>query len=201
MTRRGRPPKTGRDEIVTATLAVLRDRGIARLTTREIADRLDISEGSIFYHFGDRKGLVGAVFTESLRPLWQFGPTMPPAPHDIAELREVLTVFTARLEEFLEAGLDVLMAAQADRELRAELGGVILENDYGPQRGVIAISGYLRSAQDAGVVDPAVDADVTAHLLIASVFLRHAQPMLVGHSRGLPSRDQTLESIVASLSR
>ncbi|WAC54825.1 TetR/AcrR family transcriptional regulator C-terminal domain-containing protein [Gordonia sp. SL306] len=80
-------------------------------------------------------------------------------------------------------------------------GGVILENDYGPQRGVTAISGYLRSAQDAGVVDPAVDADVTAHLLIASVFLRHAQPMLVGHSLGLPSRDQTLESIVATLHR
>ncbi|MYR06165.1 TetR family transcriptional regulator [Gordonia sp. SID5947] len=199
MTTRGRPPRIGRDEIVTATLEVLRDRGIARLTTREIADRLGISEGSIFYHFGDRKGLVGAVFTESLRPLWEFGPMMPSAPHDISELREVLTVFTTRLEEFLEDGLDVLMAAQADTALRAELGGVILENDYGPQRGVTAISGYLRSAQAAGVIAPTVDAEVTAHLLIASVFMRYAQPMLVGHARGLPSRDRTLDFIIATL--
>ena len=114
MTRRGRPPKTSREEIIAATLDVLRERGLARLTTREIASRMGISEGSIFYHFGDRKGLIKAVFDESLRPLLQFKTLPPEPPQNLDDLRAGIAYFTETVGNFLESGLDVLFATQAD---------------------------------------------------------------------------------------
>ncbi len=67
--RRGRPPSGGREEILRATHDLLRERGMAKLTTREVAERAGVSEGSVFYHFEDRFGLLKAVFERALGPL------------------------------------------------------------------------------------------------------------------------------------
>lgn len=199
MVRRGRPPKIGRDEIVVATLGVMTERGIAGLTTREIASRVGISEGSIFYHFGDRKGLIKAVFDEALRPLWQFRAVPPGPPATADELREGLHRFVVGVAEFLESGLDVMMAAQADVSVRNETFAVMLENDYGPQRGIDALTRYISSAQASGVVAGSVDPQAVAQILIASTFLPAAQPRIVGHTRGLVAPERILDSVMALL--
>ena len=67
--RRGRPPAGGREAILAAALQVIRERGIARLTAREVASLAGVSEASVFYHYKDRFGLLQAVFEEGLRPL------------------------------------------------------------------------------------------------------------------------------------
>ena len=67
--RRGRPPAGGREAILAAALDVIRERGIARLTAREVAGLAGVSEASVFYHYKDRAGLLEAVFEEGLRSL------------------------------------------------------------------------------------------------------------------------------------
>src|SRR4051812_50101602 len=65
--RRGRPPSGGREAILEATLALLRERGVARLTTRDVAERAGVSEASVYYHYTDKAGLLRAVFEAGLR--------------------------------------------------------------------------------------------------------------------------------------
>src|SRR5918912_1546728 len=67
--RRGRPPSGGREAIREATLALLRERGVARLTTRDVAERAGVSEASVYYHYGDKAGLLRAVFEDGLERL------------------------------------------------------------------------------------------------------------------------------------
>jgi AcrR family transcriptional regulator len=67
--RRGRPPSGGREAILEATLELLRERGISNLTSRNIAARAGVSDASVYYYFGDRAGLLQAVFEHGMRPL------------------------------------------------------------------------------------------------------------------------------------
>ncbi|MCL2418084.1 MAG: TetR/AcrR family transcriptional regulator, partial [Conexibacteraceae bacterium] len=67
--RRGRPPSGGREAILDATLAVLREDGIANLTSRAVAARAGVSDASVYYHFRDRAGLLQAVFEHGMKPL------------------------------------------------------------------------------------------------------------------------------------
>ena len=67
--RRGRPSAGGREAILEAALTLLRERGIARVTSREVAALAGVSEASVFYHYKDRAGLLQAVFEQGLQPL------------------------------------------------------------------------------------------------------------------------------------
>src|SRR3984957_5633290 len=110
--RRGRPPSGGREAIVEAALAVLREQGIANLTSREVAARAGVSDASVYYHFGDRAGLLQAVFEQGMKPL------MFMAGLDLKELEPsaVIKAALAALEQFFDDVLPVLLAAQADPE-------------------------------------------------------------------------------------
>ena len=67
--RRGRPPSGGREAILDGDARILREHGIANLTSREVAARAGVSDASVYYHFGDRAGLLQAVFEHGMKPL------------------------------------------------------------------------------------------------------------------------------------
>jgi AcrR family transcriptional regulator len=189
---RGRPPSGGREEILRATLALLREKGVARLTTRDVAQRAGVSEGSIFYHFTDRPGLLTATFQHTLGPLH-----LGPAVDSVAiELRTFLLESSQQIESFLQDGLVVLMAAQADLELQERLGAFMRENDYGPHRGIASIGADLARRQAAGAIRSDVDPRVIAAMLINDAFQRAALPKLVGHDRGSTDREAFVDTLL-----
>src|SRR5438132_8339884 len=57
-----------RDRILDAAVTVLRDRGPAAATTREIARAAGCSEGSLYTYFASKESLLLAVMTERLPP-------------------------------------------------------------------------------------------------------------------------------------
>lgn len=190
--RRGRPPSGGREAILAATLALLRERGIARLTTREVALRAGVAEASVYYHYRDRAGLLRAVFEEGLRPLQALNERGIEGPDQL----DVMTRLARALERFLDQALPVLTAAQSDTELRDELAEYMTANDLGPHRGVRALGTYLRAEQQAGRIAPHIDPDAAALMLIGACFMRAYQRQMLGpHTRTLPS----LERVVATL--
>jgi AcrR family transcriptional regulator len=189
---RGRPPSGGREEILKATLDLLRERGIARLTTRKVAERAGVSEGSIFYHFVDRPGLLKAVFENSLDPL----KSLSVASYAGDDIRAALTGFSRAITEFLDSGLDVLIAAQADTDLRGVVVDFLDVNDYGPHRGIAGIGHFLARQQAAGVIRSDIDPKVIAYLVVSDAFQRAAQPKLLGQRKGVPSRDTFVGTIM-----
>ncbi len=192
---RGRPPSRGRDDILTTALHLLRELGVARLTTREVAQRAGVSEGSIFYHFKDRTGLLLAVFMSGLRPLVELN-----AEGFAREtVRATLLSFSGAVEQFLDVGLDVLMAAQADATLRDALAERMLADNLGPHRGVAALGAYLREQQLAGAIRADVSAEAVALTVLSSTFFRVSQRRMLGHHRGIPTQDEVIDNLVTML--
>ncbi|HEY9481433.1 MAG TPA: TetR/AcrR family transcriptional regulator [Micromonosporaceae bacterium] len=195
--RRGRPPSGGREAIVAATLQLLREQGVARFTTREVAARAQVSEASIFYHYGDRAGLLQAVFAEGLRPL----EALNNRGFDTVEPGDVLDTVARAIEHFLDQTLPVIMAAQADVELRDALAAYMTEHDLGPHRGVRAVADFLATEQRAGRVGEDVDVEAAALMLVSTCFLRSSQRLITPHGDVLPSLDRAVAEFTAMIRR
>lgn len=164
--RRGRPPSGGREAILDAALDVLREHGIANLTSREVAARAGVSDASVYYHFRDRAGLLQAVFEHGMKPLKFMAGIEPGLLDPPAMIRQAF----AALQQFFDDVLPVLHAAQADPELRAALAEFIEEKDLGPHKGVGLLGGYLRAEQAAGRVSADADPDAIALMVIDEAF-------------------------------
>ncbi len=68
-TRRGpgRPPgakPAGREALLRAARELMNERGLPRLTAREVAERAGVQPALVNYYFGSREGLVRAVVEE-----------------------------------------------------------------------------------------------------------------------------------------
>ena len=193
--RRGRPPSGGREEILRATLELIRERGMARLTTRAVAERAGVSEGSVFYHFEDRSGLLKAVFEQSLEPLH-----IRALESGDGDLRTTITKVSEGIERFLIASLDVMMAAQSDAELRDSLHAFMLASDYGPHRGIASISAFIAAQQEAGAVRADVNPTVVASMIVNDALQRAAVPKLIGNRKGIQPRPAFVDTLMAMLS-
>src|SRR5918997_1855997 len=94
------PP--ARQRILAAAERLLRERGISRLTTREIAQAADAAEGSLTKNFGGKLGLLTTLLSRELPELraWR-APATPPRE------RPLRTVFI----DLLERGIDFYAAS------------------------------------------------------------------------------------------
>jgi AcrR family transcriptional regulator len=190
--RRGRPPSGGREAILEATLALLRERGVARLTTRDVAERAGVSEASVYYHYADKAGLLRAVFEAGLQRLQRATLTGD----------DMLVEFGQELERFLEQALPVMTAAQSDAALRDELAEFMVENDLGPHRGVQSLAAHLSDGQAAGRVRADVDPEAAALLFVATCLLRVTQRQFLGAAGAppLPTLERTAETFARLVS-
>ena len=194
--RRGRPPSGGREAILDATLALMRERGIANLTSRDVAARAGVSDASVYYHFKDRTGLIEAAFAhgmESLRSIAEADLSKAPP-------NEVLPAAFDSLVCFYRILVPILYAAQADEELRMMLSDYMHRRDLGPHKGVATLGCYLRKEQASGHVRREANADAIALLVIdcAFAFASRAE-MLTDEKRRLPSREAVLAEIMRLL--
>jgi AcrR family transcriptional regulator len=165
--RRGRPSSGGREAILDAALALVREEGIARLTSRAVAARAGVSDASVYYHFKDRRGLFEAVYEHGMRPL----DYMAELPEGVAREVVLATAF-ASLEAFYNDAMPIINTAVGGDEIGELLMAYVTTNDLGPHRGVTKLGDYLRAEQAAGRANPDVDADAVALLLINAAFGR-----------------------------
>lgn len=192
--RRGRPQSGGREAVLVAAWEVLKEKGAARLTTREVAERAGVSEGSLFYHYRDRSGLLTAVIEDGLTGVG----AARTGEAEGATLEGVLDGFTRTVEGFLDRSLFVMIAAQSDADLRQTLADRLISSDMGPHRGIRALGARLRRGQEEGLIRSDVDADAAALLVYSACFERVAQRHMISESYGadLPGR----EDIVTAMS-
>lgn len=165
---RGRPSTGVREAVIASAQQVLAESGIARLSTKEIATRAGVAESSIFYHFGDRMGLLQAVIQHQLRPFKDLLADTP-----VTDLRTDLTALLETLEDFFRSALPVMAAVQSDAELRAVYQERSRDLDLGPHRAVDGVVAYLSAR---GVA--AEDLRAPALLLVGAAHQRALQRQL-----------------------
>ena len=134
-------PSPARQRILDAALALIRERGIGRVTTKEIAVAAGAAEGSLFKNFGDKMGLLTELLTLELpeNRAWRAVPAE--APPGQGDLTAALVLFMERAIDFYAAVLPLVAGSFADRELLHRQQERNRERGTGPQ---LAFSGLRR---------------------------------------------------------
>jgi AcrR family transcriptional regulator len=183
-----------RDRILDAAAHVMRTRGFARTTTKEIARAAGYSEATLYKHFQDKTDLFLAVLKERLPSL---GATLSALSAAIdadtqanpdtqanagtnghtdantaasESLASRLTATARGAIAFYEASFPISASVFSDPELLAAHHAAVTGRGGGPQYPLEALARYLRLEQGRGRIRPGADCDAAASLLLGSCF-------------------------------
>jgi len=162
-----------RDRMLDAAAHVMRTRGLARATTKEIAKAAGYSEAALYKHFRDKTDLFLAVLGERMpSPLATVLATLGTraGEGDVAEtLEEVARAAIA----FYRHGFPMAASLFAEPQLLAAYRDALQARGAGPQHVSRALSDYLAAEQEQGRVRADADPAAAAGLLIGGC-LNHA---------------------------
>lgn len=156
-----------RDRILDAAAHVMRTRGSAHATTKEIARAAGYSEATLYKHFQDKTELFLAVLHErlpSFQPLVSALTREPGA----RTVRQNLVEIVCRALAFYHESFPMNASLFAEPALLAAHRTAIGRRRAGPHRPAEAIAKYLAAEQRGGRVDAAVDCDAAAGLLVGA---------------------------------
>jgi AcrR family transcriptional regulator len=188
-----------RDQLVAAAERVLRTKGLARATTKEIAREAGYAEGTLYLHFTDKLDLVRAVHERLLPAFIELVGRLPDrAGHGTVEanLTELAVGALDLYRDLLPLGSSLF----ADPELLRRFQGLLAARGAGPQRAWEPVVAYLRAEQALGRVSGHADPAAAAVLLLGGcqqlVFVE-----LLSGAETLPFRDrpQAAQRLVATL--
>ncbi len=164
------PKAETRERIVAAAERVLRERGYARATTKEIARAAGLSEGTLYNYF------------ESKEDLWLDVLSAQQLPGFIALVRSFperagTATVRANLEEMARVALAFYLksvpmgaAVQAEPALLNRLRVAVAARHAGPQRANENVAAYLRAEQDLGRLNRSVNPGAASYLLLGACF-------------------------------
>jgi AcrR family transcriptional regulator len=166
-----------RDRILDAAAYVMRTRGFARATTKEIARAAGFSEATLYKHFDDKTDLFLAVLKErlpSLGPLLRAlsaGADADAGPDTAGpDLAGRLAATARGAIAFYEASFPISASIFSEPDLLAAHQAAVSRQGAGPHMPVEALARYLRLEQERGRIRPAADCDAAASLLLGSCF-------------------------------
>lgn len=178
----GRPRNPAADAaIMTAALALLRERGYAALTLDDVAHRAGIGKSSLYRRFRDRADLATAAIASAQREL------PPPA----GDLRADLIAYLRAVERDLgQVGLGVIASLLGhDPQTLAMHRARVIEPRARHSRQL------LRDAQQRGEIRPDADLDAAMELLIGSLFTR----ALAGDPSPHPWPERAVDTVLTGL--
>jgi AcrR family transcriptional regulator len=166
---RGRPSR--RPEIIAATEALIRTRGLASTTTRAIAEQAGCSEAALYVHFDNRLTLLLAVLEESLpdmlvplQALEQSIGTRTPQQNLAVGLRAIFA--------FHERVVPMLCGLFADPQLLTAYRESLTTRNKGPHGAIARLQKYISAEQKLGRIHKSIDAEIAATILMASSFFK-----------------------------
>jgi AcrR family transcriptional regulator len=146
-----------RDQVLTAAVAVLAEHGVAGLTARRVASDAGTSTSAVYELFGDKGGLVRAIFFEGFRALRRHLESSVDAEDERFALRQIVQA----LRTFM-AGSPVLARVMFERPFA--------DFDPGPDdiAAGAAVREFIVGQAQRAVTAGAISADATdvSHVLI-----------------------------------
>src|SRR5262245_48485101 len=155
-----------RRRIIEAADALIREHGLAGATTREIARAAGCAEGSIYVHFQDKIDLVIAVIVER-EPFFEELLELPgKSGEDTVEAN--LIPWVEELLQLLRENQPIFYALMGDRTVFRRFKERVRERQTGPIAVFQAAAGYVRAEQELGRIDPGVEPEVVASILVGA---------------------------------
>ncbi|BAU28837.1 TetR family transcriptional regulator [Aneurinibacillus soli] len=135
-----------REKILQATITLMREKGIKAMTTRSIAEAAGVNEVTLFRHFGNKAGLIGAAVAA-----FSYVPSITKAFQETItwNLEHDLYLFSKAYFDVMEQNRDVIVIGfkEADQlpELQEEIAKI-------PRQLKVLLIEYLTEMQRRGHV-------------------------------------------------
>lgn len=161
-----------RERILEAAADVLREQGLVRTTTKEIARATGCSEATLYQHFPTKQELLAAAASRGFLPdLVEFARDLPlragtaTVRDNLAELVQVALAFYTEV---------VPMSARilADPALLAAQQEHMRAHDVGPHKVFAAVRAYLAAEQGHRRIRPEADLHAAVMLVLGACYLR-----------------------------
>ncbi|MBV2366419.1 TetR/AcrR family transcriptional regulator [Streptomonospora sp. NEAU-YY374] len=151
----------------------MRTRGLARSTTKEIAKAAGFSEATLYKHFRDKTDLFVAVLREGLPGNLQ--PLLARLPERVGQgsVRATLEEVARAAIAFYTDTFPIAASVFSEPALLEAHRAALRERQRGPAAITTALARYLAAERDAGRLDPGLDPQSAADLLIGAC-LNHA---------------------------
>ncbi len=162
---------TTRDAILDGALQVLRARGLARATTRDIARAAGYSEATLYKLFADKTDLLLAVLAERLPRISTLhgDPAALAGTGSVAgQLRQIAIEVTG----FYLTVLPLSMSIFSDSALLARHRDALRSRGPGPEAVSAGVAAYLTAEQAAGRIGPGAPAEGAALALVGACMHR-----------------------------
>jgi AcrR family transcriptional regulator len=158
-----------RERIIDAAADVMRTRGFARTTTKEIARAAGFSEATLYKQFADKTDLFLAVLRERMP---SFGPLLERLVAHAGEgdLRANLTEIAAAAYAFYAANFPMLGSIFSEPAILAAHRDNLRKVGAGPHRANERLVDYFRAEQQHGRVAADADLELAAAMLLGACF-------------------------------
>ena len=191
-----------KDRLILATERLLCSRGMARVTTRDIAQEAKVAEGALYHHFGDKAELLMEVVLHSVG--------------DFREMLEDLSLRVGRdtvqgnLERVAVSAFDfhyritpMICSLFADHELMARVRDIMNERCIGPGKAAAILAEYLRAEQRLGRIAASARVEASAELLLAASWNRasfaHFYALSGSTAKGHRGVRESVRAVIAGL--
>ena len=152
-----------RERILDAAARVMRERGVAHATTKEIARAADCSEALLYRHFDDKQGLFMAVLQERLP-----GFALPDDAVGTGSVEANLVRLVTGLLDFYVDSFPISASIFSSNVLLARHREAIAAHGAGPQVPRLRVQAYLEAERTAGRVRADADVGAAARLLVGA---------------------------------
>ncbi len=180
MTPRNKKSAETRELLIDATERLICERGLASITTHNVARACGVAEGTIYRHFASREELVVTTLRERLpgeyRPHVEALVTSVGARDVEANLRAFITAIVPIFASVSPA----LGMLAADPALAARNADAMRADGAGPSRLIDDVAEYFSQEQALGRICPSVAPRTAASMLVALCFYRSLMRYVLG---------------------
>jgi AcrR family transcriptional regulator len=189
------PGKT-RQKILDAAEKLILLKGLARVTTKEIARETGLSEGALYRHFDHKEEIFFALLAEHLPALHDTFQAHQPGTGTLNENLAAIAQATIRYyEQLIPMGVSFL----ADTELLTQFREIIKPLNMGPQNVFERVVAYIEEEQQLGRIGQHVPALSIAILLLGPCFQWVFNRQFLGYDPFNKTDQQFAEDLVQGL--
>jgi AcrR family transcriptional regulator len=187
---------TTRDRILDAAAGLMRERGVARATTKEIAKAAGLSEAALYKHFADKTELMLHVLRERMP-----GSARVDLRPGTGTVADAITTFTRATVDFYLDALPMFGSILGDPRLMAAQRESLRKYGAGPEHPVRRFADHLRAERDLGRIAADADPDAAAALLAGACFQQAFFRYFAEGPGAGPVPDATVDALSATLLR
>jgi AcrR family transcriptional regulator len=184
-------------QILRAAEQIIREKGVARATTKEIAKLAGVAEGTLYKHFERKEDLFLTLFRKQVPEEYKEAISAHQA--GTGSVRGNLKGIALAAMQHFEQIVPLMVAFFADTDTLARLQSFLQETGTGPQRLYADVAAYIEAEQRLGRLNGEVSPLSAAALLLGPcwqfVFLRQ----FLGTNPLAVSDEQYVDGLVQGL--